>query len=116
LVPARDVVERFHRMVRDRDPDALPAWIKDAAGSVLASFGKGIATDYAVVAACRLTLDRHDKKDRLLARAERPLDLVAASADRRSDPELTGFASVNLDEKVSPPCKGALAGGRGPLT
>jgi transposase len=24
LVPARDVVERFHRMLRDRDPDALP--------------------------------------------------------------------------------------------
>jgi transposase len=41
LVLARDLVERFHRMVRDRDPTALPAWITDAAGSVLASFGKG---------------------------------------------------------------------------
>jgi transposase len=51
LVPARDLVERFHRMVRDRDPDALPAWITDAAGSVLSSFGKGIAADHAVVAA-----------------------------------------------------------------
>jgi len=51
LVPARDLVERFHRMVRDRDPDVLPAWITHAAGSVLASFGKGIATDRAVVAA-----------------------------------------------------------------
>src|SRR6266704_3330555 len=49
LVPARDLVERFHRMVRDRDPDALPAWITDAAGSVLASFGKGIVADQAAV-------------------------------------------------------------------
>jgi len=51
LVPARDLVERFHRMVRDRDPDALPAWITDAAGSVLASFGKGIVADQAAVVA-----------------------------------------------------------------
>jgi transposase len=51
LVPARDLVERFHRMVRDRDPDALPAWITDAAGSVLASFGKGIVADQAAVLA-----------------------------------------------------------------
>jgi transposase len=51
LPPARDLVERFHSMMRGRDPDALPAWIADAAGSVLASFGKGIATDQAVVAA-----------------------------------------------------------------
>jgi transposase len=51
LVPARDLVERFHRMVRDRDPDALPAWIIDAAGSVLASFGKGIVADQAAVLA-----------------------------------------------------------------
>ena len=51
LVPARDLVERFHRMVRDRDPAALPAWITDAAGSVLASFGKGIVADRGAVAA-----------------------------------------------------------------
>src|SRR5260370_36642873 len=51
LVPARDLVERFHRMVRDRDPAALPAWITDAASSVLASFGKGIVADLAAVAA-----------------------------------------------------------------
>ncbi len=51
LVPARDLVERFHRMVRDRDPDALPAWIIDAAGSMLASFGKGIVADQAAVLA-----------------------------------------------------------------
>jgi transposase len=51
LVSARDLVERFHRMARDRDPAALPAWIGDAAGSVLASFGKGIVADRAAVAA-----------------------------------------------------------------
>jgi hypothetical protein len=50
LVPARDLVERFHRMVRERDPDALPAWITDAAGSVLASFGKGIVADQVLAA------------------------------------------------------------------
>jgi hypothetical protein len=27
LVLARRLVERFHQMVRDRDPDALPCWI-----------------------------------------------------------------------------------------
>ena len=31
LVSARDLGERFHRMVRDRDAAALPAWITDAA-------------------------------------------------------------------------------------
>ena len=51
LVGARELVERFHQMVRDRDPDALPSWITDAAGSVLASFGKGIVADQAAVAA-----------------------------------------------------------------
>jgi transposase len=51
LVSARYLLERFHGMVRDRDPDALPAWITDAADSVLASFGKGIVADQAAVAA-----------------------------------------------------------------
>jgi transposase len=52
LIYARDLVERFHRMVRESDADALPAWITDTAGSVLASFGKGIVTDQdAVIAA-----------------------------------------------------------------
>ena len=51
LVSARDLVARFHGMVRDRDPDALPAWIADVAGSVLASFGKGIVADHSAVIA-----------------------------------------------------------------
>ena len=51
LAPARDLVERFHRMVRDRDHEALPSWIADASSSLLTSFGKGIAADQASVAA-----------------------------------------------------------------
>jgi transposase len=49
LVSARELVERFHRIVRDRDQAALPAWITDAAGGVPASFGKGIVADRGAV-------------------------------------------------------------------
>jgi transposase len=38
-------------MVREHNPADLPAWIADAADSVLASFGKGIVIDRAAVAA-----------------------------------------------------------------
>ena len=51
MVTARDLVERFHGMVRERDPAGLPNWITDTASSVLASFGKGIVTDRAAVTA-----------------------------------------------------------------
>ena len=51
LVSARDLVERFHRMVRERNPAALPAWITDAAGSTPASFNKGIVAGRGAVAA-----------------------------------------------------------------
>jgi transposase len=51
LVSARDLAERFHGMVRDRDPAALRGWITDAANSVLGSFGKGIVADRAAVTA-----------------------------------------------------------------
>ena len=51
LVTARDLVERFHGMVRERDPTGLSAWITDTADSVLASFGKGIVTDCSAVIA-----------------------------------------------------------------
>jgi len=47
LVTARDLVERFHGMVRERDPTGLSTWITEAASCVLASFGKGIVTDRA---------------------------------------------------------------------
>ena len=51
LAAARVLVERFHRMVRARTPDALPTWITDASGSLVASFGRGIADDQATVRA-----------------------------------------------------------------
>jgi len=51
LVSARDLVERFHKMLRDRDPADLPAWIDDTARSVLASFAKGIVADRSAVTA-----------------------------------------------------------------
>ena len=51
MVVARDLVERFHGMVREREPAGLPTWITDAADSVLASFGKGIVADHSAVTA-----------------------------------------------------------------
>lgn len=51
LAAARDLTERFHEMLRARAPDALPSWIQDAAGSLLGSFGKGIAADRTAVGA-----------------------------------------------------------------
>jgi transposase len=51
LVMARDLVERFHEMVRERDPAGLPTWITDTANSILASLGKGIVADCGAVTA-----------------------------------------------------------------
>lgn len=51
LAAACGLVERFHRMVRQSDREALPGWIAEAAGSFLSSFAKGIAADHAAVAA-----------------------------------------------------------------
>ena len=51
LAAARDLMERFHRMFRVRDTDALPRWVTDASASLLASFGKGIVADIAAVKA-----------------------------------------------------------------
>ena len=51
LAAGRVLVERFHRMVRARTPDALPTWITDASDSLVASFGRGIADDQAAVRA-----------------------------------------------------------------
>jgi transposase len=51
LAAGRVLVERFHRMVRARIPDALPTWITDASDSLVASFGRGIADDQAAVRA-----------------------------------------------------------------
>lgn len=51
LAEARDFVERFHRMIRARTPDALPASDAEAMASMLAPFGHGIAADAAAVRA-----------------------------------------------------------------
>ena len=54
LISARDLIERFHHMVRERDAAALSAWIADTAGSVLASFGKGLVADRDAVTAAMI--------------------------------------------------------------
>ena len=51
LVVARVLVDRFHTMLRNGTATSLPQWIADAKTSVLASFGRGIAADFAAVTA-----------------------------------------------------------------
>ena len=51
LVTARDLVDRFHDMVRHRKPADLDAWIETAKKSAIASLANGIAADYAAVRA-----------------------------------------------------------------
>ncbi len=51
LSAARSLTDRFHRMVRDRTPDALPGWIAEAQASMLAPFGCGIAADRCAIEA-----------------------------------------------------------------
>ena len=48
---ARDLMERFHRMLRAGDADALTPWLADTGDSLLASFGKGIKADFTAVRA-----------------------------------------------------------------
>jgi transposase len=45
LIAARDLVARFHMMVRTRNPEHLDAWISAALASALSSFATGIASD-----------------------------------------------------------------------
>ncbi len=45
LVTARDLLERFHGMVRARDADELAPWLINTDDSLIASFGKGIKAD-----------------------------------------------------------------------
>ena len=51
LAVARDLMDRFHCMLRARDIGALPGWLAETGNSILASFGKGIAADLAAVKA-----------------------------------------------------------------
>ena len=48
---ARDLMDRFHRMLRAGDADALTPWLGDTGDSLLASFGKGIKADLDAVRA-----------------------------------------------------------------
>jgi transposase len=45
LIAARDLVDRFHAMIRNRKPEELDPWIAAAKESCLASFATGIASD-----------------------------------------------------------------------
>ena len=45
LIVARDLVDRFHAMIRNRRPEELDPWIAAAKGSALSSFATGIASD-----------------------------------------------------------------------
>ena len=51
LAIARDLLERFHAMIRRHDVDALTPWLADTEGSLIASFAKGIKADFAAVKA-----------------------------------------------------------------
>jgi transposase len=45
LIAARDLVDRFHAMIRKRQPEELDPWIAAAKESALSSFAAGIASD-----------------------------------------------------------------------
>jgi transposase len=51
LAAARNLLERFQHLLRSHDVAALAPWLLEAAGSLLASFGKGISGDLAAVRA-----------------------------------------------------------------
>jgi transposase len=51
LLKARDLVDRFHHMIRCKDARALDPWLEAATRSPLGSFAKGIMADKAAVAA-----------------------------------------------------------------
>jgi transposase len=51
LVTVRDLLNRFHAMIRARKADVLDEWIAQARGSLLVSFASGIVADRKAVAA-----------------------------------------------------------------
>ncbi len=51
LGAGRTLLDRFQQMIRSKAGCALEAWIRDAAGSLLASFARGIIADKQAVAA-----------------------------------------------------------------
>jgi transposase len=51
LTTARNLIDRFHNLIRSRDKTGLEAWLADAKASLVASFAKGIVLDQAAVTA-----------------------------------------------------------------
>jgi transposase len=51
LVEARDLVDRFHRLIRGGDGDGLDPWMQAAADSLIRSFSRGVAADSAAIRA-----------------------------------------------------------------
>ena len=51
IAAARDLLERFHAMMRARRPQDFDQWIADGKASLIASFANGVAADYAAVRA-----------------------------------------------------------------
>jgi transposase len=51
LAAARQLMERFHQILRGRDADGLTPWLIDSTKSLLASFANGIKRDFAAVSA-----------------------------------------------------------------
>jgi transposase len=51
LAAARQLMERFHQIIRGRDANALTPWLVDTSKSLLASFANGIKRDFAAVSA-----------------------------------------------------------------
>ncbi len=51
LVKARDLIDRFHAMIRRKKMPDLEPWLADAEASLIASFASGIRRDNAAVSA-----------------------------------------------------------------
>jgi transposase len=51
LVTGRDLINRFQLIIRSKAGSALETWLRDATGTLLASFAKGIVADQKAIAA-----------------------------------------------------------------
>ena len=51
IAAARELLDRFHAMMRARRPEDFDEWIAEGKASVIASFANGVAADYAAIRA-----------------------------------------------------------------
>ena len=51
LTAARDLLDRFHRLIQQRKDNRLDDWLADAKAGLMSSFSAGIGKDYAAVKA-----------------------------------------------------------------